>query len=413
MNGPIIRVIGVGNGGCNAVSQIMRSDVSGVELFAVDTDVRKLRDCAAPNKIVIGQDVTQGLGCGGDPEQGRRAAESSAKDLENVLSGAHMVFVAGAMGGGTGTGAAPVICRMAKDMGALTVGICTKPFRFERQRRMATAMMGIEECGDSVDALITIDNQRLFDQVDKHTRLTDAFALVDDVLRQAVQGVSDLITIPGTINVDFADVCSVLRNAGPVLMGMSESPVDAPSTDIVSRTVASPLLENGIVGATNLLLNITCGPDLSLWQVHDIADAVAQATQTDMPSTIFGTVIDEQMKGKLRLTILAASFVETAGTQAQNPLTSGRPLYSNPPTLRRTTPSGGTPIGSGLPPAGGGFQSSSSSSSLSTPSAPASSPGGSGIPGLPTMPPPASGSPESDLDMPTFVRRNLERRGEG
>jgi len=318
------------------------------------------------------------------------------------------------MGGGTGTGAAPAICRMAKDMGALTVGICTKPFRFERQRRMATAMMGIEECGDSVDALITIDNQRLFDQVDKHTRLTDAFALVDDVLRQAVQGVSDLITIPGTINVDFADVCSVLRNAGPVLMGMSESPVDAPSTDIVSRTVSSPLLENGIVGATNLLLNITCGPDLSLWQVHDIADAVAQATQTDMPSTIFGTVIDESMKRKLRLTILGASFVETAGAQSQNPLTSGRPLYSNPPTLRRTNPTGGAaPAGGGY----GGAASVSSSGFAATPSAPSgagtSPSGGSGIPGLPSMPPPASGSPESDLDMPTFVRRNLERRGEG
>ena len=407
MNGPVIRVIGVGNGGCNAVSQIMRSDVSGVELFAVDTDVRKLRDCAAPDKIVIGQDVTQGLGCGGDPEQGRRAAESSAKDLEHVLSGAHMVFVASAMGGGTGTGAAPVICRMAKEMGALTVGICTKPFRFERQRRMATAMMGIEECGDSVDALITIDNQRLFDQVDKHTRLTDAFALVDDVLRQAVQGVSDLITIPGTINVDFADVCSVLRNAGPVLMGMSESPVDAPSTDIVSRTVASPLLENGIVGATNLLLNITCGPDLSLWQVHDIADAVAQATQTDMPSTIFGTVIDEGMKGRLRLTILAASFVETAGAQTQNPLTSGRPLYNNPPTLRRSNPVSGGGYTSPTP------SSSATAPSASVPSTPSASPSGSGIPGLPSMPPPSGGSTEADLDMPTFVRRNLERRNEG
>jgi cell division protein FtsZ len=393
MNGPIIRVLGVGNGGSNAVSQIMRADVGGVELYAMDTDLRKLRECPLPNKLVIGHDVTHGLGCGGDADMGLRAAQSSQKDIEQVLAGAHMVFVTAAMGGGTGTGAAPVVCRLAKEMGALTVAVCTKPFRFERQRRMNTAMLGIEQVAENVDAVIVIDNQRLFEQVDKHTRLTDAFALVDDVLRQAVQGVSDLITIPGTINVDFADVCSVLKDAGPVLMGMSECPADAPSSDIVAKTVASPLLENGIVGATNILLNVTIGTDTSLWQVHDIADAVAAATQTELPSVIFGTVVDDTSKGRIKLTILAANFIAPQAMRPQENLYgSSRPLYGNPPAARRpaTPPPAPPPTSSPLP-------------TVERPS----------IPGLPSVPPPAAAA-ESDLDMPTFVRRNLERReGDG
>jgi cell division protein FtsZ len=392
MQGPIIRVIGVGNGGCNAVSQIMRSDVTGVELIAMDTDVRKLRDCPAANKVIIGHDVTQGLGCGADPELGLAAAQSSQKEIEQVLAGAHMVFVTAAMGGGTGTGAAPVICRLAKEMGALTVAVCTKPFRFERQRRMNTALLGIEQVAEAVDAYIVIDNEHLLEMVDKHTRLTDAFALADDVLRQAVQGVSDLITIPGTINVDFADVCSVLREAGPVLMGLSELPAEAPSSDIVQKAVNSPLLDNGIVGASNLLLNVTVGPDTSLWQVHDIADAVAAATQTEMPSVIFGTVVDDQMKGRIKLTILAANFQSPQVSRPQDhPYGSGRPLYHNPPSLRRGTSGAGSGSGASAPASG-------------------AAPGGSSaIPGLPHVPPPAS-APDNDLDMPTFVRRNLERR---
>ncbi|MBI2302120.1 MAG: cell division protein FtsZ [Armatimonadetes bacterium] len=373
MQGPIIRVIGVGNGGSNAVAQIHRHQVAGVELFALDTDVRKLKDSSAPNKLAIGGEVTGGLGAGGDPDVGARAAESSAKDIERVLSGANMVFVTAAMGGGTGTGAAPVVCRIAKELGALTVAVCTRPFKFERQRRMNTAQMGIENVTEAVDAIITIDNQKLFEQVDKHTRLTDAFALADDILRQAVQGVSDLITVPGTINVDFADVCSVLTDAGPVLMGMGEGPAESPSSDLVKRTVSSPLLENGIVGATNLLLNISMGPDTSLYQVHELADAVQAATQTDAANLIFGTVVDPDMSGRIKLTVVAASFVNVPSVRTERP--AAQPAFSQQRRPAATQPQGGA-----------GFQ-------------------------LPPVPPPPAGG-QDDLDMPAFLRRRPQG-GEG
>lgn len=371
MQGPVIRVFGVGNGGCNAVAQILRQEVGGVELFALDTDVRKLKDCDLPNRITIGHDVTSGLGTGGDPALGAQAAEASARDIEQALAGANMVFVTAAMGGGTGTGAAPVICRMAKDLGALTVAVCTKPFGFERKVRAQHAQQGIDTIADVVDAFIVIDNQRLIEQVDKHTRLTDAFAMADDVLRQAVQGVSDLITIPGTINVDFADVCAVLRDAGPVLMGMGEAGAESPSEDVVQRTIASPLLENGIIGATNILLNVTIGPDTSLWQVHDIADSVARATQTEAPNVIFGTVVDDSLGQTVKLTLLAAAFT--------TPVTTHRAADSRP-------------LGRSVPPRRAEPRPGEAAS-------------------LPPIPPPPGGGSAQDLDMPAFVRRQLDRQG--
>lgn len=373
MQGPVIRVVGVGNGGCNAVTQILKADVVGVELYAMDTDIRKLKESVAPNKLVLGSEVTGGLGAGGNPEVGQRAAEASLKEIEQAIAGSHMVFITAAMGGGTGSGAAPVVCKAAKDIGALTVAVCTKPFKFERQRRMSTAMEGIEKVQDNVDALITIDNQRLIEFVDKHTRLTDAFAVADDVLRQAVQGVSDLITIPGTINVDFADVCAVLTDAGPVLMGMGEGPSDAQASDLVHKTVSSPLLENGIVGATNILLNVTIGPDTSLFQVHQLADAVAAATQTEMPNVIFGTVVDPEMQGRVKLTILAASFTTPMSQPRVERPGLGSPAMRRPSTTNRPA----------APP-----QRSQS--------------------GLPPVPPPPVGNSD-DLDMPTFMRRRMQR----
>ncbi len=379
MQGPIIKVIGVGNGGCNAVAQILAREVTGVELYAADTDVRKLKDCAVPNRITLGAETTGGLGTGGDPVLGARAAEASQRDLEALLQGAHMVFVTAAMGGGTGTGAAPLICRMAKDLGALTVAVCTRPFGFERKQRLQTAKAGIDQVADMVDSYIVIDNQHLIEQVDKHTRLTDAFALADDVLRQAVQGVSDLITIPGTINVDFADVHSVLHEAGPVLMGMGEAPIDASADDVVNKTVASPLLENGIIGATNILLNVAIGPEASLWQVHDIADAVARATQTDAPNVIFGTVVDPELSGKVKLTLLAAAFVNLPGmARAAEPRASARPTVTQTFTTPPRRPAAPTSL---EPPAQ-----------------------------TPIPPPPAPSSGSDDLDMPTFVRRQLDRQ---
>jgi len=382
MQGPVIRVLGVGNGGCNAVTQILRQDVAGVDLIAVDTDVRKLKDCDVPNKLVIGSDVTGGLGTGGDPQLGAKAAETSAKEIAEHLKGANMVFVTAAMGGGTGTGAAPVICRLAKEQGALTVAICTKPFAFERKHRLQTAQSGIDEIGETVDAYVVIDNQRLLENADKQTSLMAAFAMADDLLRQAVQGVSDLITIPGTINVDFADVQSVLADAGPVLMGLAEAPQDSQPDEIVQRTVASPLLENGILGATNILLNVMISPEVSLWQVHEIADAVARATATEEPNVIFGTVVDPALKGKIKLTLLAASFTTPIQSYRADSRSIGRQQPARPsnPQPRPQTQIHSREIDSPQP-----------------------------LPPIPPSPTASPGSDQGDLDMPTFIRRQFER----
>jgi len=376
MQGPVIRVLGVGNGGCNAVTQILKQDVAGVDLIAVDTDVRKLKDCEVPNKLILGHDVTGGLGTGGDPQLGAQAAEASAREITELLKGANMVFVTAAMGGGTGTGAAPVICRLAKEQGALTVAICTKPFAFERKHRLQTAQAGIDEIGETVDAYVVIDNQRLLEHADKQTSLMAAFAMADDLLRQAVQGVSDLITIPGTINVDFADVQSVLADAGPVLMGLAEAAQDAPPDEIVQRTVASPLLENGILGATNILLNVMISPEVSLWQVHEIADAVARATATEEPNVIFGTVVDPALKGRIKLTLLAASFTTPIQSYRADSRNLGRQPAATPAPPRRQ------------------------SREIDTPQP---------LPPIPPTPAASPGTDQSDLDMPTFIRRQFER----
>jgi len=287
---------------------MIEKGVSGVDFIAIDTDVQKLSKCRAEHKLAIGQTVTRGLGTGGDRALGQDAAEQSHKEIKGILEKADMVFVTAGLGGGTGTGAVPVIAGMARSLGALTVGVVTTPFNFERQRRMRTAMEGIAALRNQVDAIVVIHNQRLFQIIDARTSIREAFALVDEILRQAVQGMSDLITVPGTINVDFADVRSILQEAGPVLMGVSVGPSDRPAADLVKAAVASPLLENGIQGATEMLLNVCIGPDTSLHQVYAAADAVAEAAGTPSPNVIFGAVVDPQMRGKMGLTIIAAGF---------------------------------------------------------------------------------------------------------
>lgn len=330
--GPEIRVIGVGGGGSNAISHMIDMGVSGVDFIAVDTDVQKLSRCRAEHKLAIGQTVTRGLGTGGNQALGQEAAEQSHKEIKGILEKADMVFVTAGLGGGTGTGAVPVIAGMARSLGALTVGVVTTPFHFERQRRMRAAQAGIAALRDQVDAIVVIHNQRLFEIVDARTSIKEAFALVDEILRQAVQGMSDLITVPGTINVDFADVRSVLQGAGPVLMGVSTGPSDRPAADLVKAAVASPLLENGIQGATEILLNVYIGPDTSLHQVYAAADAVAEAAGTPSPNVIFGAVVDPQMRGKMGLTIIAAGFGQATeplrlpeGRAQPHPLPSVRP----------------------------------------------------------------------------------------
>ncbi|HIE51195.1 MAG TPA: cell division protein FtsZ [Armatimonadetes bacterium] len=311
--GPDIRVVGVGGGGCNAVSRMMEVGIAGVEFIALDTDAYKLRECQAGHKLAIGQALTGGLGTGGDVGLGRQAAEQSQKEIQGALEGADMVFVTAAMGGGTGSGAASVVASLAKSLGALTVGVATTPFHLERQRRMRTALQGIAALRGQVDAIIVIHNQRLLSLVDRRTSIIEAFTLADDVLRQAVQGVAELVTVPGLINVDFADVRAVLEDAGPALMGSAAGPSDRPAVELVEAAVASPLLDNGIVGATEILLNVTFGPDTTLHQVNHIADEVAKATGTSMPNVVFGAVSDPQMHGQVKITIIATGFRE--GTQ--------------------------------------------------------------------------------------------------
>ncbi|HBV95214.1 MAG TPA: cell division protein FtsZ, partial [Chloroflexi bacterium] len=269
-----IRVVGVGGGGANAVNRMMRGNLKGVEFIAVNTDHQALMQSTAQNRIRIGAKVTRGLGAGGDPEKGREAAEESREELTKALSDSDMVFVTAGMGGGTGTGAAPIVAEIARETGALTIGVVTKPFRFEGLRRQRIAEEGIAFLQERVDTLITIPNERLMQVVDKKTTITEAFKVADDVLRQGVQGISDLIVYPGLINLDFADVKAVMSGQGAALMGIGFGTGDTRAADAARDAVASPLLETTIAGAKGILLNVTGGKDLTLYEVNEAAQLV-------------------------------------------------------------------------------------------------------------------------------------------
>jgi len=307
--GPDIRIVGVGGGGCNAITRMMERGIFGVSYIAMDTDSQKLRETKAEQKVALGQNITGGLGAGGDVGKGRLAAEQSYKEIKGALDGADMIFITAALGGGTGTGAAPFVAQVAREVGALTMAVVTTPFEFERKRRMQIAQQGIQALSEWVNAYLVIHNQRLFQITDRRTTLLEAFQLADDVLRQAVQGIAEVVTRPGLINVDFADVRAVLQSAGPVLMGLAEAPDDRPAEDIVKMAVSSPLLDSGIIGATNLLLNMTISPQTPLHQVYAIADAVARETCTEEPNIHFGAVVDPEIRSRVRLTVIATAFV--------------------------------------------------------------------------------------------------------
>ncbi len=303
----LIRVIGVGGGGSNAVNRMIRSEMMGVEFITVNTDAQALGRSVAPHTIRIGEKVTRGLGAGGDPTVGLRAAEEDADRIREALAGSDMVFVTAGMGGGTGSGGAPVIAEIARDEGALTIGVVTKPFSFEGAKRRMVAERQTEELRDKVDTLITIPNDRLRDVVGPHTSIVDAFRIVDDVLRQGVQGISDLITIPGLINLDFADVRTIMKNAGSALMGIGRG-TGADRAQIAARAaISSPLLETSISGARGVLLNITGGPKLGLFEVNDAAEIVREAADPEA-NIIFGTVIDERMDDEISITVIATGF---------------------------------------------------------------------------------------------------------
>ncbi|HEY8344370.1 MAG TPA: cell division protein FtsZ [Bacillota bacterium] len=302
-----IKVIGVGGGGSNAVNRMIEAGLQGVEFIAINTDGQALLRSNADIRLRIGDQLTKGLGAGANPEIGRQAAEESRDEIVKVLQDADMVFVTAGMGGGTGTGAAPVIADIAKEMGALTVGVVTKPFSFEGKVRKTQAEEGVKSLKDRVDTLITIPNERLLQIVDKKTSIVDAFRIADDVLRQGVQGISDLITITGLINVDFADVKTIMSNAGSALMGIGLAKGDNRASEAAKTAVSSPLLETSIEGAKGVLLNITGSSNLGLFEINEAAAIVTEAADPDA-NIIFGAVIDEEMGDEIRVTVIATGF---------------------------------------------------------------------------------------------------------
>lgn len=306
-----IKVIGVGGGGNNAVNRMIEDGVGGVEFIAVNTDAQALHQSRAEITMQIGSSLTRGLGAGANPEIGKRAVEESRQQIEEVLEGADMVFVTAGMGGGTGTGAAPEIAKIARKIGALTVGVVTRPFKFEGHKRSVNAMNGINAMRNAVDTLIIIPNDRLLEIVDKKTPMIEAFREADNVLRQGVQGISDLIAVPGLINLDFADVKTVMSHKGTALMGIGVAKGDNRAAEAAKKALNSPLLETSINGAQGVIMNITGGANLSLFEVQEAADLVASASHEEL-NMIFGSVINESLKDEIIVTVIATGFDEQA-----------------------------------------------------------------------------------------------------
>ena len=303
----VIKVVGVGGGGSNAVNRMVEAGLRGCEFIAVNTDAQALLMVEADQKIHIGAGATRGLGAGANPAKGYEAAMETRDELKEALKGADMVFVTAGEGGGTGTGAAPVIAEIAQELKALTVGVVTRPFGFEGRQRAEQAQEGIGKLRDNVDTLIIIPNDRLLQVVEKQTSVVDAFRMADEVLRQGVQGITDLITIPGLVNLDFADVRTIMNDAGSALMGIGEAEGENRAAESARAAVSSPLLEASVAGATGVLLNITGGPDLGLFEVNEAAEVVTGASDLNA-NVIFGAVIDEAMGGRVRVTVIATGF---------------------------------------------------------------------------------------------------------
>jgi cell division protein FtsZ len=342
-----IKVCGVGGGGNSAVDRMIRSRLQGIEFVAINTDAQALHHSQAQAKVHIGQNLTRGLGAGADPEVGRKAAQESEAQIREVLQGTDMVFITAGEGGGTGTGAAPVVAQIARDNGALVVGIVTKPFTFEGERRASQAEKGIEELRENVDTLITIPNDRLLDMIDRKTSLLDAFKVVDEVLQQGVQGISDLITVHGLINLDFADVKSIMQDAGSALMGIGRAKGDNRALEAARQAIDSPLLEVSIEGAKGVLFNITGGRNMSMHEIDEAAKAITEAVDPGA-NIIFGAVLDETMDDDMKITVVATGFDNVGRPQRpifpsrqEEPLrstaaTSAAPIFTSVPTRAET-----------------------------------------------------------------------------
>lgn len=334
-----IKVIGVGGGGCNAVNRMIESGIEGVEFIVVNTDAQALHLSKAETRLQIGEKLTRGLGAGANPEIGKKAAEESREVLMNALKGADMVFVTAGMGGGTGTGAAPVIAEIAKELGALTVGVVTKPFRFEQKRRMSQAEMGVSQLKEKVDTLIVIPNDRLLEIVDRNTSMLEAFREADNVLRQGVSGISDLIATPGLINVDFADVKAIMTERGSALMGIGIASGENRATEAAKKAVNSPLLETSIDGARGVLMHISGGSNLSLWEVNEAADIVSSAADPDV-NMIFGAVINPELQDEILVTVIATGFEN----QPQSHISVGQSPAAQTQTQTQPKRPGGAPF---------------------------------------------------------------------
>ena len=326
----VIRVVGVGGGGLNAVNRMIEAGISQVEFIAVNTDIQQLRTCEAPIKLHIGRELTQGLGSGADPDLGRKAADEGYDQIKHVLRGSDMVFITAGEGGGTGTGAAPVVARIAKEVGALTVGIVTLPFRFEGTRRRAQAESGIAELRQVCDTVIVIPNDRLLEVLERTTSMLDAFRIADDVLRQGVQGICDLITMPGLINLDFADVRTIMQDAGSAIMGIGFATGENRAREAAGRALRSPLIDTEIVGARGILLSIAGGDDLTLLEVNEAAEVVREAS-TEETNIIFGATIDERLAGQIWVTVIATGL----GTPGYRPTAVGDGDSLEPPSFLR------------------------------------------------------------------------------
>lgn len=410
MNFAMIKVVGVGGGGSNAVNRMIEEGLGGVEFIAVNTDSQALTLSNARTKVRIGEKLTRGLGAGGNPEIGRKAAEESADELYEVLRGADMVFITSGMGGGTGTGAAPVIAQIAKELGALTIGVVTKPFSFEGARRISTAEMGIEELKSRVDTLIVIPNDRLLQIMDKKTPLNAAFRIADDVLRQGIQGISEVITVPGLINLDFADVRAIMSEGGAALMAVGTASGDDRARKAAEMAVSSNLLDVTIDGARGILFNVTGGPDMSLFEVNEAAAIIKETAHPEV-QLIFGAVIDENMRDQIRITVIATGFERPSSLSSRpaakpsatdwraQAAAARQAAQSHPPqqTQRQQAP---------IPPA---EPRESRETRHTPPPAPPTPPPQATAPSQPASQPPASNPPNTyssdDLDIPTFLRR--------
>ncbi|HEU4835411.1 MAG TPA: cell division protein FtsZ [Pyrinomonadaceae bacterium] len=325
LTGARIKVIGIGGGGSNAVNRMIEAGIEGIEFLVANTDLQALKRSRAPIKIQLGSRLTKGLGAGADPNVGREAALEDTDKIIEVLEGADMVFVTTGLGGGTGTGAAPIIASLATELDALTVAVVTKPFHFEGRRRMQQADQGLRELRECVDTVITIPNERLLHTVDRGVSLADSFKVADDVLRQAVQGISDLITVPGLINLDFADVKSIMQGMGMALMGAGRATGENRAIEATQQAISSPLLEEATIqGAKGVLINITCGPDLTLYEVN-AASSIIRESADDDANIIFGAVIDESLTDEMKITVIATGFDKEATSIASAAATTAIP----------------------------------------------------------------------------------------